>query len=106
MNWITPHSLFSLNWDEWASIFAILTAIVIILRWLIEKADKQIFGPIRKQLKDVSNELKEFNQRQLQEEHHLENVDKKFIHHDERLQDHERRITNLEEVNRHDENYY
>ena len=47
MNWITPHSLFSLDWDEWASIIAILTAIVFILRWLITRADKELFDPIR-----------------------------------------------------------
>lgn len=99
MNWITPHSLFSLSWDEWASIIAILTAIVLILRWLIGKADVQLFGPIRDQLNNVNRGLKEFNQRQSKAELRLENGDKKFIHHDEQLQDHERRISNLEEYN-------
>ena len=97
MNWITPHSFLSLNWDEWASIVAILTAIALILRWLIGKADVQLFGPIREQLRDVNAGLKEFNQRQQKAELRLENGDKKFIRHDEELKDHERRITNLEE---------
>lgn len=97
MNWITPHSFLSLNWDEWASIVAILTAIALILRWLIGKADVQLFGPIREQLSDVNAGLKEFNQRQRKAELRLENGDKKFIRHDEELKDHERRITNLEE---------
>ena len=97
MNWITPHSFLSLNWDEWASIIAILTAIALILRWLISKADVQLFGPIRELLSDVNAGLLEFNQRQLMSELRLENGDKKFIRHDEELKDHERRITNLEE---------
>src|SRR5699024_12533445 len=55
-NWITPHSFLSLNWDEWASIIAILTAIVIILRWLLTRADEELFDPIRHQLQDVRSE--------------------------------------------------
>ena len=99
MNWITPHSLFSLEWDEWASIIAILTAIVFILRWLLNRADAELFDPIRHQLQGVNDSLKEFNNRQLRAESRLEEDDRKFIHHDEQLQDHERRISNLEEYN-------
>ncbi len=97
MNWITPHSLFSLNWDEWASIVALLTAIVFILRWLVDRTDNQIFGPIRMQLKQVNDNLEEYNQRQQKTEERLERGDKKFIRHEVELQDHERRITYLEE---------
>ncbi|WP_242362348.1 hypothetical protein [Limosilactobacillus antri] len=100
MNWITPHSFLSLNWDEWASIIAILTAIVIILRWLLTRADEELFDPIRHQLQDVNDSLKEFNHRQSRAELRLEEGDKKFIHHDEQLKDHERRITSLEEEHR------
>lgn len=99
-HWITPHSLFSLEWDEWASIVAILTAIVIILRWLLTRADKELFGPIRRQLQGVNDSLNEFYNRQSEAELRLEDGDKKFIHHDEQLQDHERRITSLEEEHR------
>ena len=97
MNWITPHSFLSLDWDEWASIITILTVIVIILRWLLDRADEELFGPIRHQLQDVNCGLNEFNQRQSQAELRLEEGDKKFIRHDEQLKDHERRITSLEE---------
>ena len=100
MNWITPHSFLSLDWDEWASIITILTVIVIILRWLLNRADEELFGPIRHQLQDVNCGLNEFNQRQSQAELRLEEGDKKFIRHDEQLKDHERRITNLEEEHR------
>lgn len=99
MNWITPHSFLSLDWDEWASIITILTVIVMILRWLLDRADEELFGPIRHQLQDVNCGLNEFNQRQSQAELRLEEGDKKFIRHDEQLQDHERRISNLEEYN-------
>ena len=95
-HWITAHSLFSLQWDEWASIIAILTAIVIILRWLLNRADAELFDPIRHQLQDVNDSLKKFNSRQSKTELRLEEGDKKFIHYDERLEDHEKRIVNLE----------
>lgn len=97
MNWITTHSFLSLSWDEWASIVAILTAISLILRWIIGKAEVQLFGPIREQLSDVNAGLKELNQRHQKAELRLENGDKKFIRQDEELKDHERRITSLEE---------
>lgn len=97
MNWITPHSFLSLRWDEWASIVALLTAIVLILRWLVNFTDSQIFGPIRMQLQQVNDNLEEYNRRQQQAEKRLERGDKKFIRHEEELKDHERRITHLEE---------
>lgn len=103
MNWITPHSMFSLSWDEWASIIAILGAIVVIIRWTLGKANAELFGPIRQQLSNVNQSLKDYNKRQIQAEARLEAGDKKFIHHDEQLKDHERRITHLEEIDH--ENY-
>lgn len=96
MNWITSHSLFSLDWDEWASIITILGTIVVIIRWALGKANAELFGPIRKQLSNVNQSLKNYNKRQIQAEARLEAGDKKFIRHDEKLKDHERRITNLE----------
>ena len=102
VNIITPHSLFSLTWDEWASIFAILTAIVLILKWLIGKANKELFGPIYQQLQIVNDNFDKFDNRQTKSELRLQEGDKKFIHHDGQLKDHERRITHLEEE-RHNE---
>ncbi len=97
MHWITPHSLFSLSWDEWGSIAAIFLVIVGIIRWVINRLDIELFNPIRRQLSEVNDNLAEFNRRQSKAEARLENGDKKFIRHDEELKDHERRITNLEE---------
>lgn len=97
-SWITAHSFLSLNWDEWASIVAILVVIVGILRWLLMRADSQLFEPIRKQLREVNDNFKEFNERQSRAENRLENGDKKFIQHEDELKDHERRITYLEEA--------
>lgn len=97
MSWITPHSLFSLSWDEWASIVAILTAIVLLLRWLIKKVNVELFDPITKQLTIFNQNMKRLNARQEQAEERLERGDKQFIRHDEELKDHERRITYLEE---------
>ena len=42
MGWITPHSLFSLSWDEWGSIAAILIVTVGIIRWVIKKLDIEL----------------------------------------------------------------
>lgn len=100
MNWITPHSFLSLQWDEWASIIAILTAIMFIFRWLLNRADAELFDPIRHQLQSVNDSLKEYNGRQLKAELRLEEDDKELIRHEERLEDHERRITYLEEERR------
>ncbi|MEY8441784.1 hypothetical protein AALA17_03880 [Lactobacillaceae bacterium 24-114] len=97
MPWITPHTLFSLTWNEWGSIIAIIGAIVVILRWCIKQLDVELFQPIRKKLGDVNDNLTRFNERQERAEARLENGDKKFILHDQELNDHERRITNLEE---------
>lgn len=64
MGWITPHSLFSLSWDEWGSIAAILIVIVGIIRWVIKKLDIELFGPIRRKLSDVNDNLIVVRQRQ------------------------------------------
>lgn len=95
-HWITMHSLFSLNWDEWASIVAILTAIVFIIRWTLDRAHKQLFGPIDKTLHEVKMSIDKQGARMDRSENRLEKGDKLFIRHDEELKDHERRITNLE----------
>jgi hypothetical protein len=95
-HWITMHSLFSLNWDEWASIVAILTAVVFIIRWALNRAHKQLFGPIDKTLHEVKISIDKQGARMDRSENRLEKGDKLFIRHDEELKDHERRITNLE----------
>lgn len=95
-HWITMHSLFSLDWDEWASIVAILTAIVFIIRWTLDRAHKQLFGPIDKTLHEVKMSIDKQGARMDRSENRLEKGDKLFIRHDEELKDHERRITNLE----------
>lgn len=95
MHWITLHSFLSLNWDEWGSIITILTAISFILRWFINKGKAEWVDPIYKQ-------LKELNSRQSKADIRLEKGDKLFIRHDDQLQDHERRITNLEAHNEND----
>lgn len=94
---ITKHSLFSLRWDEWASIVAILTAIVFIIRWTLGRAHRQLFGPINKALHEVKGSIDKQGARMDRSECRLERGDKLFVRHDEELKDHERRITSLEE---------
>ena len=95
-NWITMHSLFSLNWDEWASIVAVLTAIILIIRWALNKAHEQLFDPIYHAINQFKASIDKLNNRLGNLEDRLEKDDKLFIRHDEELKDHERRITNLE----------
>lgn len=95
-SWITAHSFLSLNWDEWASIVAIGTAIVLVIRWLIKKVKDELFEPTNSSIKKLTDSFNNFSERQRRSEERLEEGDKKFIHHDEELRDHERRITNLE----------
>ena len=96
-HWITMHSLFSLNWDEWASIVAVLTAIILIIRWALNKAHEQLFDPIYQAINQFKASVDKLNNRLGNSENRLEKGDKLFIRHDEELKDHERRITNLEE---------
>lgn len=95
-HWITIHSLFSLEWDEWASIVAVLTAVILIIRWTLNEAREQLFGPIYHAINKFKNSVDELNSRLAHSEERLEKNDKLFIRHDEELKDHERRITNLE----------
>ena len=95
-HWITMHSLFSLNWDEWASIVAVLTAKILIIRWALNKAHEQLFDPIYHVINQCKASVDKLNDRLGNSEDRLEKDDKLFIRHDEELKDHERRITNLE----------
>lgn len=99
MNWITPHSLFSLRWDEWASIVAILTAVILIIRWALNKAHKQLFAPIYQVINQFKVSVDELNSRLGNTEGQLAEDEKLFIRHGEELKDHERRITTLERGN-------
>ncbi|MFR0534383.1 hypothetical protein [Limosilactobacillus reuteri] len=100
MHILTLHSFLSLSWDEWASIVAILTAIVIIARSLIKKTKDDIFEPINRRL-DKFNESVDFLVNwQDKANARLEKGAEKFVKHEEQLKDHERRITSLEERNK------
>lgn len=96
-SWITTHSLFSLSWDEWASIVAILTAVTLIIRWALNKAHRQLFDPVYQAINNFKTSVDKLNTRLGNSESRLEKGDKLFIRHDEELKDHERRITHLEE---------
>lgn len=97
MNWITPHSLFSLNWDEWASIIAILGAVVVLLRSLINTAERKLFEPTNQRLDKFNDSVDFLIRWQQKADDRLGRGDRKFIKHDEELKDHEHRITKLEE---------
>lgn len=96
-NWITPHSFLSLSWDEWCSIVAILTAVILIIRWAINRAYNQLFNPILEAINKLKDATSYTTSRLEKAEARLEKGDKMFIRHDDELQDHERRISHLEE---------
>lgn len=96
-SWITAHSFFSLSWNEWGSIVVVLTAIVTIIRWALNKANVKLFIPIYNELKKLNDHNKKSDERQDRIDHRAEEHDKELIRHSEKLEEHERRITNLEE---------
>lgn len=96
-NWITTHSLFSLSWDEWGSIAAILTAVVLILRWALNRAHTQLFEPTNESIRKLNESIDNQGNQLTNLQTRMEKSDKLFIRHDDQLQDHERRITHLEE---------
>ena len=100
MNILTPHSFLSLSWDEWASIVAVLTAIVIIARSLIKKIKYDIFEPINRRLDKFNESVDSLINWQDEADTRLEKGATKLVKHEERLKEHERRITSLEERNK------
>lgn len=94
---ITAHSFLSLSWDEWGSIVIILSTIVAIIHWALNKANMELFVPIYEELKKINEHNKRTDDRQDKIDLRAEEHDKELIHHDEKLADHEHRITNLEE---------
>lgn len=94
---ITPHSFLSLNWDEWGSIILILTAVGGMIRYLMKQAKSQLFDEIYAELKKLNINMEKTNQWQRESNARFDRGTQKFIHHDEQLKDHERRITSLEE---------
>lgn len=100
MNWnwlITRHTLFSLGWDEWASIFAILTTIVIVVTWLSKKIKKDFLGETNTQLKILNHNMEVKNQHDAKVDKRLNEGHEKFMRHDFTLKDHEKRIKRLED---------
>ena len=100
MHILTLHSFLSLGWDEWASIVAILTAIVIIARNLIKKIKYDIFEPINRRLDKFIETVDFLIKWQEEATTRLEKGAEKFVKHEEQLKDHEHRITILEERNK------
>lgn len=92
-----PHTFWGLQWDEWGSIVAVFTAVIVILRWLVKKMDIELFEPIRHQLQILHVSIQEFNDRQKRAEERMIDSDKKLQYHDDKIKEHERRINDLEE---------
>ncbi len=99
MHLITPHSFLSLNWDEWASVISIITVCYWILKSLIKKGIHDILEPFTNAIDKLTRATDENTRQQRKANDRLERGDKKFIKLEERTQDHERRITRLEDRN-------
>lgn len=99
MSWswfMTKHTLFSLGWDEWASIVAIMTAVVILVRWLTTKVKTDLLGETNSQLRILNHNMEIYNKHSEKQDERLHRGDVRFAKQDERLNDHEKRITRLE----------
>ena len=104
MHFVVHHYFFGYSLTEWVALLTILTILIGSVKWLSEKVKKllksfedNIFGPFREQLSELNSNIESLNKQYKAASERLENVDKKFIVHDEQLKDHERRITHLEE---------
>lgn len=99
---LTIHSFFSLSWDEWGSIVAILGAVIVILRWLLKRTRNDIVGPLLRQMADLTRTIKDITAWQLKTGARLDDGDKKFAVYGEKIHEHDRRIDRLEEMQHHD----
>lgn len=97
MAWlITKHTFLSLGWDEWGSIAAFATAMVIVIRWLTKKFQHDLLDETIQQLRILNYNMEIKNRHDAKVDERLGKGDKKFIHLEETAQDHERRINRLE----------
>ena len=97
MRWlITPHTFLSLGWDEWASIVTIITAVALVGRWLINTAKRELLAETNDQLRLFNHNMEVKNRHDEQVDNRLEKGDRKFEEDSVRLDDHERRISRLE----------
>lgn len=98
MAWlITRHTFLSLGWDEWGSIAAFVTAMVIAIRWLTKKVQHDLLDETIQQLRLLNHNMEIKNQHDEKVDERLEKGHDKFIRHESQLNDHERRITRLED---------
>lgn len=107
MHWVAVHYIGGYSLEDWVAILTIIGMIIAALSWLskrskkaIDNLKKDVLDPIYKEMSRLNHNM-EISNRQHEEDHaRLERGDKKFIRHDEQLKDHERRITNLERMDR------
>lgn len=98
MAWlITRHTFLSLGWDEWGSIAAFATAMIIVIRWLAKKVQHDLLDETIQQLRLLNHNMEIKNQHDEKVDVRLEKGDRKLDNHEVRLNDHERRIRRLED---------
>lgn len=107
MHWAAIHYVWGYSLEELVAIGTIVGFVIISIRWINGKAKKtaknikdDMLDPIRRELKLLNKNIERSNKQYEEATRRLEKGDRKFIHHDEQLQDHERRITYLEEEHR------
>lgn len=106
MAWlITRHTFLSLGWDEWGSIATFATAMIIVIRWLAKKVQHDFLGETIQQLRILNRNMEIKNQHDEKVDERLEKGHDKFIRHESQLNDHERRITRLENEENDNKHY-
>ena len=98
MGWlITKDTFLSLDWGEWASIATFATAMVLAIRWLTKKFQHDLLDETLQQLRILNHNMEIKNQHDAKVDEQLKKGHDKFIRHESQLNDHERRITRLED---------
>lgn len=98
------HYLFSLNWDEWASIVAILSSFTVGLGWLLKRIISSMLEPIYVQLKELSKDFKQLSRDFEKRERNISNLDRRVDVIENRLVKQEANISNLNrEVFKHED---
>lgn len=98
MAWlITEHTFLGLGWDEWGSIAALTTTMIIAIRWLTKKVQHDLLDETIQQLRILNRNMEIKNQHDTKVDERLGKAHDKFIRHESQLNDHERRITRLED---------
>jgi septal ring factor EnvC (AmiA/AmiB activator) len=89
------HYFLGLGWDEWASIVAILSSVIVGTGWLFKRIFSSMLEPIYDELKELSKNFKQLNKDFEKRERSITQLDKRLDGLESRLVEQETNIKNL-----------